>query len=704
MKIPNKTVSFFIGLLAVPAFATISVPTLTPSVASPQPIGTSITFTTTATDTGTGPLAFQFLITPPGGSNNMVKDFVPGTLSDGTWTGPSFVWVPTGIEGSYKIQVVAKDFVSGKENTRTITYVVNPLVTGSTPVVEKTANPLVALLSAPACAKGSEMRAAYQEHGKTAVLVTNWVACHPPNTMTFEVAGMYPSTAYTIYPETNTGGTIKPGTKLSFTTGALPRKTVPFPTFTGSPAGTDTANPVILHNFITFSSGGTTTIYPDVATDLHGNITWYYYPNDATHSDVLTRPLPGGGTLTLQDDLAWDPTVTQEQYLRQIDLAGNVVRETNMGAIQHELTALGAVDGGSCTGITDPTVGTACAGSFHHDAIQTLPNGYMAALLDVERIYPIGTQGDTSGKPVDIIGDMIIVMNANWQVVWYWDVFDPNGGGQGYPQLPVTQTAPLGETCGASTSGCPPMFLLASNISSVAHDWLHANSLYYWPAPQNGNTTGGDLVLSLRHQDRVLRINYKDGAGDGSIVWQMGPPDDGLLQPSNFTLTNTWNDPWPWFSHQHDVGIENGGSNPMTLFDNGDTRVVADPPLGLGGTTGEVSNCKPDDCDSRGMVLTITSQPSGATNGVLTPVASFDLAGYSTAMGSAQLLSDGNYFFVNPIVFVLAKLSTFAYSEEVSSTSPPAPEVGAAVFDMNLEGPQQYRGWQMPSLYNPPTT
>ena len=42
-------------------------------------------------------------------------------------------------------------------------------------------------------------------------------------------------------------------------------------------------------------------IYPDVATDLKGNITWYYYPNDTTHSDVLTRPLPGGTFLTFQD-------------------------------------------------------------------------------------------------------------------------------------------------------------------------------------------------------------------------------------------------------------------------------------------------------------------------------------------------------------------------------------------------------------------
>jgi arylsulfate sulfotransferase len=702
IKMPNTTVSLVIGLLAVlsaPAFATatVTIVSLKPSHASPQPIGKTITITATATDTGTGPLAFQFNITPPNGSLTMVKDFVPGTLSAGTWTSPSLTWVPTGIEGIYKIQVVAKDFGAGQSVSKTLSYTVTAIASGSTPVVEKTANPLVALFSTTSCAGGSLMRVAYQESGSSTVNVTNWVGCHPPATMTFEVAGMYASKTYSMYAQTKTGSTITDGTAVSFTAGAIP-KTVPMPTFTGSPDGPSTdPNPVVLHNFITFAAGGTSTLYPDVATDLSGKVIWYYYPNDATKSDVLTRPVQGGGTITLQDDLAWDPTVTQEQYLRQIDLAGNTIRETNMGAIQHELVALGALDGGSCTGITDPVVGTACAGSFHHDAIQTLPNGYMAALLDIERIYPIGTQGDTSGKLVDIIGDMIIVMNSNWQVVWYWDAFDPNGTGQGYPQLPVTQTAPLGETCGINTSGCPPMFLLgSSSVAPLAHDWLHANSLYYWPAPQDGNTTGGDIIWSSRHQDRIFRIDYKDGAGTGDILWQMGPPDDGLLQPSNFTFDNMYNDPWPWFSHQHEVGIENGGTNPMTLFDNGDTRVTALPPLGLGSSSGTL--CSPYDCDSRGMGLTVDYKTM-----TVTPVVSFDLGAYSTAMGSAQLLSNGNYFFVNPIVFVATKLSTFAFSEEINPKNP-APQVGPVDFIMDLSGPQQYRGWQMPSLYNPPTT
>jgi hypothetical protein len=309
--------------------------------------------------------------------------------------------------------------------------------------------------------------------------------------------------------------------------------------------------------------------------------------------------------------------------------------------------------------------------------------------MDIEKIFPAGTQGDTSGLPVDIVGDMIVVLDANWQVAWYWDVFDPAGGGNGYSQLPVSQTAILSETCGVGSAGCPPMLLLGTGIAPYAHDWLHGNALYYWPAPQDGNTTGGDILFSSRHQDTVFKIDYRDGAGTGNIVWAMGPPEDN--HDVNFTFVNKYNDPWPWFSHQHEVGIENGGTGPMTLFDNGDTR-VSPAPTGLG------TKCKPDDCDSRGMALTVDETSSPMT---VTPVVSFDLGSYSGAMGSAQLLANGNYFFENPLV--LSGTVTVGYSMEIGPT-PAAPQVGPADILLDLKGPQHYRGWQMPSLYDPPIT
>jgi len=687
MKLPGSIRFLFPALIAAfcaPAFATVTVVSLTPSVTSPKPIGTSITWTATATDSAAGPLTFQFNITPPNGQLQVIKDFNVGTQSSGTWTSLPFMWVPTGIEGTYKIEVVAKDFATKDSNSLTVSFHVSPLLaeTGVNPVVRRTVNPLVALFSAPSCPAGSTMRVSFQpQSGTVPATLTNWVNCHPPYTMTFEVAGMYPRTAYNLFAETNTAGDISDSPTVTFTTGALPK--VKFPSFKVVNAASDTTYPLILHNPITF---GQQPLFPDVATDLQGNTIWYYPPHD---NNILTRPLPGGGFLVIEDSYAWNTITTHGQYLRQIDLAGNIVRETNIGAVQQGLLALGSVDGGPCTVFPNPApVGSACVGAFHHDAIQTLPNGYIAALVDEEKIFRAGTQGDTSGLPVDIIGDMFVVLDNNLQVVWYWDVFDPAGGGDGYPELPVTRTNPLKETCGGGSSGCPPVFLLSpGNIANLAHDWMHANSLYYWPNDGSSVSQPGDIIISVRNQDSVFKIDYKDGKGSGKILWRMGPPVDG--SPSDFTIVNTFNDPWPWFSHQHDVGIENGGAGPMTIFDNGNTRVS---PRGLG------SNCKPHDCDSRGMAVTFSE-----TSMIVTPVVSFDLGGYSTAMGSAQLLDNGNYFFENPQVFVSAAAAVLGFGQEIGPT-PAAPQIGPADILFNLSGPIHYRGWQMQNLYFPPGT
>src|SRR5260370_41647088 len=125
MKTSYKSFSLLIGLramLSAPAFATVTVVSFTPSHASPQPIGKSIKWTATATDTNAGPLTFRFNITDPNGTSTMVKDFNVGTLSGGTWTAPSFVWVPTGVEGTYQVQVVIKDFVSGATSKKAVNF------------------------------------------------------------------------------------------------------------------------------------------------------------------------------------------------------------------------------------------------------------------------------------------------------------------------------------------------------------------------------------------------------------------------------------------------------------------------------------------------------------------------------------------------------------------------------------------------------
>ena len=86
---------------------------------------------------------------------------------------------------------------------------------------------------------------------------------------------MYPSSTYGMNYQIETGGTISNGpTALNFTTGHLP-STLTFPTFTVSvppQAGTDTAQPINIHSLISFTGSQ----FLPAATDLSGNIVWYY--------------------------------------------------------------------------------------------------------------------------------------------------------------------------------------------------------------------------------------------------------------------------------------------------------------------------------------------------------------------------------------------------------------------------------------------
>ena len=649
-----------------------------------------MTWEATGTDTNTtGPLTFQFTVTDSEGNVDTLYQYNAGTLKSGIWTSTPYNWTATGIEGMYTLQVIAKDWSSGESATKTISFQINPLAT-TKPAMAGTGNPLVWYFNVPPCATGSMMQVIFQDQAKAHAPTTTYTQpCNSAHTLTFELAGMYPSTAYYVHSQTVTGSKMVNGPILSFTTGALPTN-IPFPPFTiGTKANstTDTTDSMILWNLVLFGVG---TTYPDVATDLSGKVLWYYYTNGSEHYNLLTRPLPNGRMLTIQNSAAWAPT-SYQQVLREIDLAGNVKRETNTGIVQQQLLALGATDAQPCNLVPSPAqVGVGCLNAFHHDAIQSLPNGYTAALTSVEKITPPGTQGDTSGLPVDVLGDIIIVLDQNWNVSWYFDSFQHDGGP---PQLSLNRPSVLPNTCVANQQGCPPIFLLGPGIAPKAQDWLHGNSMYYWPQNQG-------ILWSSKNQDWVMLINYANGTGNADILWRLGLAGD-------FMFDNTFNDAWPWFSGQHEVGIENAGAGSMTLFDNGDTRVTAYTKSGCS-TTNVPPN--PYDCHSRGYALEFTPPTTPCTGTtVCGNTGPFDLLTdlgvYSSAGGSAQLLEpgtglagEGDYYFYPPVVFM--NLNDYSFAIEVS----PTPNYGTPTENLNIEGASGYRSWRMTNLYNPPTT
>lgn len=321
--------------------------------------------------------------------------------------------------------------------------------------------------------------------------------------MNFYLAGLLANTAYTAQQVVDTGSAFLSGPQIAFTTGDLPSDL-----YTDTimvPSQNPSSDPILLGGPL----GGNS-----VANDLSGNVVWYG-PSDLT---FLTHVESGGQFWGIIETLGAGPS---QQILRKFDLTGMTLLETNAARVNEQLTALGKRQ---ITG-------------FHHEA-RTIADGNVAVLASEEQILT-GVQGP---GPVDVLGDMVLVLDQNLNIVWTWDSFD---------NLDVTRMAVLGETC--PTAGCPPFYL-----ASTANDWTHGNSLQ--------ETADGNILYSSRNQDWLIKIAYNGGSGDGHVIWRLGIDGDFQINSS---------DPFPWFSHQHDGNFEIGDPSVLLVFDDGNTRVRA---------------------------------------------------------------------------------------------------------------------------------
>ena len=618
------------GCLSTPLQATIQVQ-VTPSAAPPQLLGTMITWTASATDSNPGPVTYKFEVALPGPNSafSTVSDFNLGNTLN---------WTPNLVVGNYRIRVTARDYLAGETDQIVSTFSVKPLVTGNQPVVTATPNPLIALFGAPSCPSGSFMRVGFELSGSTQMTYTNFRSCYA-GSMNFYIAGMRANSTYNMHYEVATGSTVVPNsTILPFTTGPLPTS-ITFPPVKELVPPTSQADLGSRVLFTGYSPIGPKSCFPTgafpEATNLQGNVLWYYGLDYPQTSRIVTGHSLVGTTLLMISQ--GDGTGTgsfgnnnYQQLVREVDLAGNIIHQTNADRVSEQLVAAG----------TEPIT------NFHHEATR-LPNGHTITFGSVQRIFPAGTQGSSS--PLDVIGLMIIELDENFQVVWHWDAYDHAGGGT---QLNINRPAVRGEFCGTGSScigslGCPQVL-----IANTAVDWLHGNSAQYQPSD-------GSLLVSLRDQDWVVKIDYNNGQGTGNILWRLGAGGD-------FTMNST--DPYPWFSGQHDVEFQYGGQQVLSLFDNGNTRVLSNP--------GE---------NSRGQVLNVDQ-----TNMQVSLDLSVYLDGYSPALGTAQLLTNGDYTFEPG--FLNPGIHSYEHSIEVAPST-------AVEYEFQGDDPA-FRSWRMPSLYS----
>jgi hypothetical protein len=389
---------------------------------------------------------------------------------------------------------------------------------------------------------------------------------------------------------------------LQFTTGSLPTN-LTFPTFTElqSPGpGTDTTQDMILHAGLPNGSASSVTT---LATDLQGNVIWYYDPV-ANHFTGYAQNIEPGGIVYMLggNQLAGGGA---EDTMQEVDLAGDTLGETNINAVNAELAALGQFP----------------ISSFDHE-VKPLPNGDTVILASSPRTIEV------DGTPTNYLGNMILVLNQNLQVVWVWDSFK------------YLNTSRLG------TDG------------EAANDWLHGNAVSWSPEDN-------DLIISLRAQDWVLKLDYANGTGDGHVIWTLG-------QGGNFTITDATDpsDPYPWFTHQHDVRYINDTT--LVLFDDGNTRH---------------DKSQDPDKDSRGQELVLNEQTMQATL-----VVNADLGNYSAALGGAEILSNGNLAFTSGLL--------------TSGSGPAGQSIevlpdGTKSYVQQMNGLSEYRSYFETSLYVP---
>lgn len=311
----------------------------------------------------------------------------------------------------------------------------------------------------------------------------------------------------------------------------------------------------------------------------------------------------------------------------QIDLVGSIIQQITIPTLQQKMQAAGYD--------FVPT-------SFHHDLLP-LANGHVLAIVNITKNFT-----NLPGYPgtINVLGDGIVDLDQNFNPVWAWNGFD---------WLDINR----------HLEGLP--------------DWTHSNTLLY--SPKDGN-----LLLSVRHQSWVIKIDYSDGTGAGDILWRLGYQGDFALTANGVPS----DDPSEWFSFQHFPNLlsQDGSQDNLAVWDNGDNRVI-------NGSTGATCNYPgtglSDPCYSRATLFQVDESSMVANLWWADKQSN-----YSTFGGSINEFANGNVEFdMNAGALPIAP-NVASRVQEVTQTSDPQ-----TVWQMDITPgtAYAYRAYRVPSLY-----
>ncbi len=639
-------------LLAVIALSGCGANQFIPTPFKPQPPTTigqsgSVTISPQFAANGIGGTT-QFTATVAGGGGTVqwVLNCNNGTTTTcGTLSSTGLYTAPTTVFQSQNVIITAQ--LAGS-STSNYAQAVMALVNAG--IVSSTANPQVASYTLNLPDPGSMV----VNFGKSTAygFPTSAQTTTAANTETVLVAGMIGSTQYHMQATAVLTDTLSSGQTLTAT-------------FTDTDHTFTTGKPFATAAVVSGAVGGATpqpgielydTAQPQApamafATDLNGNVIWTYsYAQTGTGGAGTTQDfvqpvefLPNGhflvqlsylSSIPLHKGQSVQPGTLDE--VREVDLAGTTIRDVTAAQVIAAVTANTTLSG-ELSGVT--------LGSLHHDVLD-LPNGHMVLLFSGSKTVNVspaitGAGGVTFSGPTTVLGDVIVDVDPNGNPDWVWNSFD---------HLDVNRVP------------WPAQF----------PDWTHSNAMLY-------SSSDGNLLLSMRHQNWIIKIDYNNATGSGNVVWRLGEGGD-------FTL-NGGTDPTDWFYAQHGPNYfttNTTGIFTLGVMDNGDDRQLAG---GVAATcVAAGSTPATSQCYSTMSVLQVNESNMTAT---LTEHYQPTPAIYSFFGGDVTELPNGNRH--------VAFSSPVGGSQVYELTGPTGSE--QVVWKAVTSGTNQYRAARLPSLY-----
>jgi hypothetical protein len=295
-----------------------------------------------------------------------------------------------------------------------------------------------------------------------------------------------------------------------------------------------------------------------------------------------------------------------------------------------------ALAAASCSGCNISVIGT------HHDFV-SLANGHLIVIAATQKTLSDNTTA--TGDVLIDLGDMENVSGSNPthvpKPVWLWNEFD----------------------------------YLDTNRRPYSYpDWTHSNAVLY-------SADDGNLIISIRHQNWLVKMDYSNGTGDGHVIWKLGYQGDFTLLDNTGAPDNNATD---WFFAQHGPSFtttNTTGKFSLVLFDNGDDRGVTSVVGGTCGVTGQpacYSTVPILNLDETAKTATLASNPTTSD--------------YSFFGGNAETLANGNveYDECAGVPLPAAEGKIF----EITQSNP-----SQTVWELDVNGLDVYRGFRMSSLY-----